>query len=707
MQTPQFRHTFTSLTFKLKYKSQYTGCKTLVRRFALPSFLLPFTLSLMSISASAYADGPLTPIHLRIAGREWTGRSACLADDNEVFLPLEMLKAVGAEAVPAPRGDTVDVTLPPAAGAPAPSPSRSLNRHAVLALARPEGEPMVPLSDLARFLNATVVRSEQTDDTGKPIPGSQGDMVYLLARLTDARVRQGMLQVTTSFPVPFHLVMIRDSNPPRGYIDCTGADAPENFHPTPLPADEHRALRLRVGQFNIDTARVVLELADRATLRPATAGAQSRSLITARLNGKQPQEMARGPLSRAPHDSGSSMEASGTQDPSGLEARSRPDTLIPRPSGTRTADPPYSSEGQDPGDKATEQPAEMPASPAAGPNVAPDPDTASTDQTDPPTVLPNARPLSLLELRDVQITPDNDNEVHVHLSTSRRTGVAVHYINGGDLAIEIPGATLNLPEGQGNATLSHPLLRGLTAEQVTSSLLRITLRTNRVAGFTVNIEPNGVMIDLRLPTSATGVLADKVIVVDAGHGGFSTGATAGPIKEKNIVLAIALKLRADLESCGAKVVMTRDKDVYVGLDDRPLLANSIHADLFVSVHNDSNGVPNSASGTSTYYHFQDPSSRALAHCVQQQIVGVSGLPSRGALSDSVLYHSGLAVLRLSRMPAVLVEVAYINNRRDRLKLLDDDFQGRVAKAICEGVRVYVEGSPQAAVVIPDKSPRRF
>lgn len=669
------------------------SCGGRKRFFLCAASLLTLLLLFRSVGPVRADDGPLTPIHLHLAGREWAGKAACLADDKEVYLPLEVLKAVGARGEVNEHGDAAQVTL------------NASSRHATLALARPEGEPMVVLSDLARLLNATIVRSEQTDDTGKPIPGSAGDTIYLLARLTDVRVDQGALRITTSFPIPFHVFMIRDSKPPRGYIDCVGADAPESFHPTAPSAEERRVLRLRVGQFDIDTARVVLELTDRVTLRTAIGPARARTLIVARLNGRQPDQIAaadtRGARGASAPKVGDAGDAA--QTPATLDAASTSDTLISRPSGSRPADPPAPSDPKDPGEQAADQHMDMPTKAAPDKSDAkpvPDPDDAPDDAKEAPSPPREApRVGGPLEVRGIEITPDNDNEVHVHLDVTRHTGVYVHYVDGGNLAVEVPGAVLNLTNPDQSAPkLSHPLLRGLTAEQETQDppAARITLLTPRVVGFTVNIEPNGVMLDLRLPRNASGVLADKVIVVDPGHGGFSTGATAGPIKEKNIVLSIALKLRAELEACGAKVVMTRDRDVYVGLDDRPILANAIHADLFVSVHNDSNGVPNSASGTSTYYHFQDPSSRALAHCVQQTIIATSGLPSRGALSDSVLYHSGLAVLRLSKMPAVLVEVAYINNHRDRVKLLDADFQHRIAKAICDGVRTYVEGTPQTA-----------
>ncbi|HXG23336.1 MAG TPA: N-acetylmuramoyl-L-alanine amidase, partial [Chthonomonadales bacterium] len=93
----------------------------------------------------------------------------------------------------------------------------------------------------------------------------------------------------------------------------------------------------------------------------------------------------------------------------------------------------------------------------------------------------------------------------------------------------------------------------------------------------------------------------------------------------------------------------------------------------------------------TYYHKNDPSSRALAQSIVERIGQVSGLPVRGAKSDGVLYTNGLAVLRNSTVPAVLIEVGYINNVKDRQKLLNAEFQQRVARAIVAGIRGYVEG----------------
>ncbi len=184
-------------------------------------------------------------------------------------------------------------------------------------------------------------------------------------------------------------------------------------------------------------------------------------------------------------------------------------------------------------------------------------------------------------------------------------------------------------------------------------------------------------------------------MVDPGHGGPADGCSAlyngQKVFEKNITLSVASRLRQLLREAGTNVMLTRSGDQDVSLSARPGLANENNADLFVSIHVDDCGIPNSASGSTAYYHMNDESSRALAHAIVEHVGQVTGLPNRGAKSDHVLYKHGLAVLRDSAVPAVLVEMGFINNDQDRRKLVSDEFQQSVAQAIFDGIRSYVEG----------------
>jgi N-acetylmuramoyl-L-alanine amidase len=613
-------------------------------------------------------------------------KTSPLADGSEIYIPFEALSAMNAEAKLQPRGDTALVT------------QRTSGQHAEVAVARPDGRPMLALSDIAHLLNARTIRTERTDESGQPIPGSKGDTVYLLAHLTGVSLQNGAVRVSASFPISYHVRMMTGVTPLRGYVDCVGADVPEDLNIAPVPPDSRGVSRLRAGQYSIDTARVVIETTRGAVLKEAdgVCGPDSAFVVAWARRGVASNVKAPGtPLPLVVNRAGATTPTT----PGGVEQRSAdPDSRTSPSAGTGQPRVPRTFVRQ------------APPLPDDAEHTVQDPDNPNADaesRSDLPSRGGQDRTARGLQVSALDFQYDSDTQVEVRVRAGGRLNPYVHYLENGDLAVDMPSATLALADpDQADLKLPHPLLTGVTLVQAGDApVTRLTLHTSRIVGFTVVPEGDGALLDLRLPRNADGALADKLIVVDAGHGGTSTGATGGGYQEKNVTLAIALKLRGYLEACGAKVVMTRDRDINVALDDRPHLANAINADLFISVHNDSNGVPNSASGTSTYYHNHDPSCRAMAQCVQQAILAVSGLPSRGVLSDTVMYQSGFAVLRISKMPAVLVEVGYINNHRDRTHLVDPDFQDRVAKAMCDGLRAYVEGRPQTASLLPNSSGR--
>lgn len=224
-----------------------------------------------------------------------------------------------------------------------------------------------------------------------------------------------------------------------------------------------------------------------------------------------------------------------------------------------------------------------------------------------------------------------------------------------------------------------------------------TLRVETAGPMGVRVGVVGPNLEVRFtkPRGAGGTLAGKTIVLDAGHGGRDAGAVGRfgeqEIREKDLTLAITKRIASILEAEGTTVVMTREEDTYVELYSRPELANSCNADLFISIHINSNTVVNSKSGTFTYFHMDVPDSRLLADCIQAEIARVSGLPDNGSRSDRTLYDTGLAVLRASVMPAVLVEIAYINHEGDVRRLLDEAFQQAVAEAVVKGLREYIGG----------------
>jgi len=264
------------------------------------------------------------------------------------------------------------------------------------------------------------------------------------------------------------------------------------------------------------------------------------------------------------------------------------------------------------------------------------------------------------------------------------------------IVLDVPGSLQHEKE---LSILDETLLvRALRAAPLDAGTVRLVLELSRAVGASLMRGKGHLTVNLRLPRGATGTLRQKIIVIDPGHGGNQVGARFREgnrtVYEKDITLAIGLKVAERLAKLGASVIMTRAEDASVGLYERPAIANQAGAHFFISIHCDSNPRPNSASGTTIYYHRDDADSRALGQAILNEIVKVSGLPSRGVRSDTTLYQSGLAVLRTSQMPAVLIEVGYLNHWYDRKKLLDPQFQDAIAAAIVRGLKAYVEGSAE-------------
>ncbi len=221
------------------------------------------------------------------------------------------------------------------------------------------------------------------------------------------------------------------------------------------------------------------------------------------------------------------------------------------------------------------------------------------------------------------------------------------------------------------------------------------------SGYTCSLSPDGTILTITLTPSSSNTnvqvgvqknMENVTVVLDPGHGGSDPGAVGGNgTYESHVNLEAAFKTKAYLESMGAKVIMTRESDVYRTLDERPALANENGADVFVSIH--SNASANrTPGGTSTHYITSSKvyngdqnlykSSMQLAQNIQNKLVGALGLTDRGIESNN------FAVLRGSHMPAVLVEMAFISNYNEEALLNTDSFRDKVGLSIAQGIAAY-------------------
>lgn len=236
-------------------------------------------------------------------------------------------------------------------------------------------------------------------------------------------------------------------------------------------------------------------------------------------------------------------------------------------------------------------------------------------------------------------------------------------------------------------------------------------------------------------TSVAEQLGLKVrkVVIDPGHGGRDAGAI-GPhgLREKTVALSIARKLAARLRAQGLTVVLTRDRDVFVSLDERTRIANEAHADLFVSVHCNAarrrklEGVETwtlnvasdrYAARLASFENAEDErrvsdlrliladlatkvnagDARELAQSVQGSLVRT--LRSRvGPVRDNGVKQALFYVLLGTHMPSILVETAFLSNPREEARLRSDRYQDGTAEAIARGVHDFLDGRRKLAMI---------
>ena len=180
---------------------------------------------------------------------------------------------------------------------------------------------------------------------------------------------------------------------------------------------------------------------------------------------------------------------------------------------------------------------------------------------------------------------------------------------------------------------------------------------------------------------------DLTVVVDAGHGGLERGAIGclGD-EEKDLNLAIALELKKVLSDKGINVILTREDDKTVSLDDRVELAQENDANIFVSIH--LNSIPdikmdiNKHKGTSVYYY--NSNSKNLAKTLLKTVTEALGTRKDGIRTAS------FAVLRPTDYLGVLVEVAYMTNPIDSTIYTTENFAEITAQAIADGILQYID-----------------
>jgi N-acetylmuramoyl-L-alanine amidase len=218
-----------------------------------------------------------------------------------------------------------------------------------------------------------------------------------------------------------------------------------------------------------------------------------------------------------------------------------------------------------------------------------------------------------------------------------------------------------------------------------------------------------------------------LVVIDPGHGGKDPGAGLGPLKEKDLVLRLALALRDELlRQGGVRVALTREDDRYLMLPVRPDIARRLQADLFISIHADSTEVGTGARGA-TVYVLSDKGSNEAAERIaarENAVDEVNGIritdqsdnvgailvdlsqremqaksesfgslilrEGRGRLPfrDDAVQSAAFAVLKAPDVPSVLFESGYINNPDDAARLASPEGQRAFAQTLAGAIRIH-------------------
>ena len=167
------------------------------------------------------------------------------------------------------------------------------------------------------------------------------------------------------------------------------------------------------------------------------------------------------------------------------------------------------------------------------------------------------------------------------------------------------------------------------------------------------------------------------VIIDAGHGGKEPGAIYGDRKEKDDTLRLALAVGEILKQNGVDVAFTRTEDVYNSPFEKAQTANREGGDFLISIHRNASPEPNQYSGVESLVFDRSGKKVELAENINRE------LAEAGYRNLGIKERPGLVILRRSQMPAVLVEVGFLNTDTDNV-LFDRDFEG-IAEAIAKGV----------------------
>lgn len=189
-----------------------------------------------------------------------------------------------------------------------------------------------------------------------------------------------------------------------------------------------------------------------------------------------------------------------------------------------------------------------------------------------------------------------------------------------------------------------------------------------------------------------GPLDGKVIILDPGHGGEDPGAMANGLVEKDLNLTVSEYVRDYLLDLGATVLMTRTTDTNLSLDDRAIFSAEYGADIFVSIHHNTN-EESYVQGTEVYFNKTPFEGDQNPYPIESEMLATfifNHLTKYGDLQPLAIKDDGFAVLRKNIAPSALVEVAFVTNAKDATLLKNEENLMDYGKRIVKGIEQYFQ-----------------
>jgi N-acetylmuramoyl-L-alanine amidase len=227
-------------------------------------------------------------------------------------------------------------------------------------------------------------------------------------------------------------------------------------------------------------------------------------------------------------------------------------------------------------------------------------------------------------------------------------------------------------------------IKNVSYEQIQDGIFRITIYLKHKQHWGHSIYYSGNLLTIKIKQQPRSLaLKDLTIAVDAGHGGSNTGA-GGPTNssEKELALAVSLKLQQALQNEGAKVLMTRTTEKFVDNKQRILIYRDDRPDLLISIHLNSSADPIRSRGTSSLYRYVG--FRNLSYFINKRMLQL-GLKEYGNIgSFNFMLNSP------TEYPNALVETLFLSNPEEEMLILDPNYQQQMADKIVAGIKDFLQ-----------------